>query len=376
MNNKGISLLILDIVIVVLLALVVFSFTLPTKWQNDDLTAVNNAEKTLATLQVAIDIYQTRNDGKLPGGIDITVTDEKLLVKEGLQAIDALIADIKSTNVLAFDDKSNPEDFKKYFADVPGTYYRWDPAKRTYEIVVFSKDRKPFKFICTNEKIITTDPQKELISFMAEVQGFEAEIVSESTKIGMFKNDVADKIPQILQDLSKIDMTPLTSAYDVAVNAKASKEIEAKMVDNAREVFRKYGRLMESIKGAETNVKDSMQNIGTISNKAEDKMVLIKAITSSLVDQRLKSSSEKVYENMKKIKELSEDTYSRMTPVQQEISKKMTDNQADIMKYDEKYIEYKMQMTYVTNRITELVKKENDEELAREEKEEKNKKGK
>lgn len=373
MNNKGISLLILDIVIVVLLAVVVFSFTLPTKWQNDDLTAVNNAEKTLATLQVAIDIYQTRNDGKLPGGIDITVADEKLLMKEGLQAIDALIADIKNSNVLAFDEKTNPDEFKKYFADVQGTYYRWDPTKRTYEIVVFSKDRKPFKFICTNEKIVTIDPQKELVTFMAEVQGFEGDIAAESTKIGMFKSDVADKVPQILEDLSKIDMAPLTSAYDVAKNAKASKEIEAKMVESAREVFRKYGRLMESIKGAETNVRDSMQNIGTISLKAEDKMVLIKAITESLVDPRLKSSSEKVYENMKKIKVLSEDTYTKMSPVQQDISKKMADNQAEIMKYDEKYIEYRMQMTYITNRITELVKKENDEELAREEAEEKKK---
>ena len=153
MNKKGISMLILDVVIALLLIVVIFSFTLPVKWQNQDLTAVNNTEKALSTLQVAIDIYQTRFDGQLPGGIDIFSTDPAALKKEGLQALTALIADIKKENVLSFDDKTNPDEFVNYFADVPGTYFRWDAEKRTYEIVVFSKDRKPFKFVCTNEKI-------------------------------------------------------------------------------------------------------------------------------------------------------------------------------------------------------------------------------
>ncbi len=375
MNNKGISLLILDIVIVVLLALVVFSFTLPTKWQNDDMTAVNNAEKTLATLQVAIDIYQTRNDGKLPGGINVSATDEKELMKEGLQAIVALIADIKTSNVLAFDEKSNPDDFKNYFADVPGTHYRWDSTKKTYEIVVFSKDRKPFKFICTNEKIVTIDPQKELIQFMAEVQGFENEIMTESAKIGLYKSDVADRIPQILEELSKIDMTPLTSVFAVAQNAKTSKEIETKKVEDAKEIFRKYGRNMESLKSLSASVNESMQIIGGISIKAEDKRLLIKSITDSLVDTRLKSSSEKVFASMKKIEDLSGETFGRMTPIQEDINKKLAENQAEISKFEEKYAEYKMQMTYVTTRVTDLIKKENDDELAREEQEEKKKKG-
>ncbi len=376
MNKKGISMLILDVVIALLLIVVIFSFTLPVKWQNQDLTAVNNTEKALSTLQVAIDIYQTRFDGQLPGGIDIFSTDPAALKKEGLQALTALIADIKKENVLSFDDKTNPDEFVNYFADVPGTYFRWDAEKRTYEIVVFSKDRKPFKFVCTNEKITSSDPQKELISYLGEVQGFEGDINENSGKIQNYKDQIADQIPKTLEELSKVDMTPLTMLFDKAKTVQKSSDIDQKELDAAKEAFKKFGSKVEIIKTMPANVKESIDLIGGIVFKAETKMGEIKVIGDSLIDKRLKKSSEKVYSEMKRIMDLADTAYAKMAPVQQEILTIIAQKQAELSVFEIKQVEYKTQLAFITSKITELQKKENDEELAKEEKEEKSKKDK
>lgn len=345
MNNRGKSMILLDLIIVVLLGALIYSFVRPTQLSQKDLHSRSEAEKALSTLQVAIDMYKTKYDGELPG-----------MTGEGLDAVKGIVEDIKRSGVFQF-EKVNLDELKTVFAsDVQGTQYQ-EMSGGGYELTVFAKDRYPYKYVLNQEKITIVDPEKALVEILGQLDGMKKDIQGEAERFKL----VQENIPKIDINLKELaaqeeSLKLIDKVYEDFVAAETAAEINQKEYDQARELLQGLAYRLDEIKSVKSVSSEVIQNLGKYYFDTEDYKTRLTNMASYLKAGKLRGMANGLISDADSIMSDIDNDIEKFSPKAQEMAETVDSRQEEIDKWDGLLLDYKNKMQYVVQRFVDLKK--------------------
>ncbi len=351
MNKQGKSYILLDIIIVILLAAVVISFILPSRQIEEDLKSITNTEKALSALSAGIDIYYTRMDGEMPG-------------KEGesVQAIYSIFNDLKEQNILSILE-IDAEKLKGYFAeDVPGTKYEFNEGQKSFEIVAYSKDRAPHKFVMDQEELKSIDPEKKLVEILGQIEGLNKDIKNKIKKFKLIQSR-AEKIDNFVSNAKKYDKVlsneeQFTKLENNLEQANSLEEVDKKLYNKIRNTLNNLSVSIKKIENIKKNSKETVRSIGKIAIDAEDYLANLKTIKNYVKSGRLKDMANEFIEKAENTKNHADDVVEKLMPQSDALAKKV-DNKSDFLEeYNQKYLEYRDKFQPLNNMYGEFKKGE------------------
>lgn len=346
MSNRGKSLIVLDLIIVILLGALIYSFIRPNRLSHIDLKSQSEVEKGLSTLQVAIDMYSTKYYGMLPG-------------REGedISAIGSIIDDVENSQVFVFDEIDFEHIRNAFDPAVSGTSYKKNP--RGYEIVVFARDRYPHKYVMTQEKIEIVNPEKSLITYLGELDGMKKDIDDE---LVVFEA-VQQKATEIDADFVELNdrdaegyFTLIDSVYQAFRDAKSLDEINQGEYEDAKKRLQELAIKVEGIKNVKELSSQSINNIGKISIQAEDYIAKIDEISSYLKAGRLIRFASKLKGQAEDVKKFADGRVDDLYPVMMELVGQVEQHNEEYVKYDAMLLDYTNKMQFVVQKFVDLKK--------------------
>ncbi|HDS02077.1 MAG TPA: hypothetical protein ENN72_00010 [Firmicutes bacterium] len=343
MNNRGKSMILLDLVIVVLLGALIYSFVRPTQLNQKDLHSRSEAEKTLSTLQVAIDMYKTKYDGELPG-----------TTGEGIEAVKKVVADIDRSGVFQFDQVDLKTMVAVFDPETKGTAYK-EQSAGNYELTVFSRDRYPFKYVLTQEKLSVVDPEKVLVDILGQLDGIKKDVQAEVEKFSLVKAN----IPKINENFAELaqreeEFKMIDDVYASFQKAESAAEINQKEYDTARELLQVLSRRVEEIKGVKSVSADVIRKIGTAYFDVEDYTTRLSQMQDYLKAGKLKNMAKGLINDAKGIMRNIDSHLDKFNPQQAEMAQAVDSRQEELEKWDGLLLEYKNKMQYVVQKFVDL----------------------
>ncbi|TYB32190.1 MAG: hypothetical protein FXF47_00180 [Candidatus Mcinerneyibacterium aminivorans] len=353
MNKQGKSYILLDIIIVILLAAVIISFILPSRQIDKDLKAITNTEKALSALSAGIDMYYTRMDGEMPG--------EK---GEGIEAIYSIFEDLKEEEIWKILEV-NPDKLKNYFAKgVPGTKYEPAKGRQAYEIVAFSKDRAPHKFIMDEEEIKNIDPEKKLVEILGQIEGLNKDIKNKIKKFKLIQSRGEDieKFIANAKEYEKIlaEDDLFTNLEENLENAESVDDVNKKLYNKIRNTLNNLRVSIKKVEKVKENSKETVRSIGKIAIDAEDYMKELEEIKNYVKSDRLKGMAKEFLQKAEKTKDRADDVTDKLYPQAEELAKKVDEKSDFLEEYNGKYLEYRNKFQPLNNMYADM-QNENEE---------------
>jgi|MTBAKSStandDraft_2_1061841.scaffolds.fasta_scaffold01501_32 type II secretory pathway pseudopilin PulG/uncharacterized coiled-coil DUF342 family protein len=345
MNNRGKSMILLDLIIVVLLGALIYSFVRPTQLSQKDLHSRSEAEKALSTLQVAIDMYKTKYDGELPG-----------MTGEGLEAVAGIVEDIKRSGVFQF-EKVDLDELKTVFAsDVQGTRYQ-EMSGGGYELTVFAKDRYPYKYVLNQEKVTIVDPEKSLVEILGQLDGMKKDIQGEAERFRLVQNNIP-KIDTNLKELASQEesLKLIDKVYEDFVAAETAAEINQKEYDQARELLQGLAYRLDEIKSVKSVSSEVIQNLGKYYFDTEDYKTRLTNMATYLKAGKLRGMANGLIGDADSIMSTIDKYIEQFSPKAQEMAENVDSRQEEIDKWDGLLLDYKNKMQYVVQKFVDLKK--------------------
>ena len=345
MNKRGKSYILLDLIIVILLGLVIYSFLLPSQWIRNDLKATSAAEKALSTIQVGIDMYKTKYDGMLPGKQG-----------QGIDAIYSVIDGIAQSKVLDFANVNYDELRNAFDTNIKLTKFSVNGVN--YEMVVFAKDRSPHKYVMNAEKITVVDPMKKIIKYQGEVEGYKKDIESYVAKFNLYKK-YADRIEDNLKAIAskENELKIIDDVYKKFAKAKSLDEINSTDYNNAMELLKFLQIKMDEIDTVKKGPQKVLNDIGSIVGiKLDDLKTSVLELKSYVKLKDIKKLIEKVLGELKETDAYGNKVYAQLQPLQKKFAEQVDKHKDELEKYNTELLEYKSKMQMVAQKFADLKK--------------------
>ena len=351
MNKQGKSYILLDIIIVILLAAVVISFILPSKQIDDDLKAITNTEKALSALSAGIDIYYTKMDGEMPG-------------KEGesVQAIFSIFEDLKEEKILSILE-IDVEQMKGYFEKgIPGTKYEFNEDQKSFEIVAYSKDRAPHKFVMDQEELKSIDPEKRLVEILGQIEGLNKDIKNQIKKFKLIQSR-AEKIDSFITNAKNYDgilsdEEQFTKLENNLEEANSLEDVNKKLYNKIRNNLNNLSVSIKKIENIKDSSRETVRNIGKVAIDAEDYLAGLKTIKNYVKSNRLKEMASEFMVKAEDTKEHADDVVDKLMPQADELAKTVDNKSEFLEEYNQKYLEYRDKFQPLNNMYGEFKKGE------------------
>ncbi len=346
MNNRGKSLILWDLVIVVLLAALIYSFIRPNRLSHLDLKSQADVEKGLSTLQVAMDMYSTRYNGVLPG-----------IAGDDVNAVGTIIDDIEESEVFVFDEIDFEKIRSSFAAGIQGTKY--EKTSNGYNIIVFAKDRSPHKYIMTGDKIEAVDPQKKLIEYLGVIDGLKKDVDAELLVFDAVvekSKEVADDIAELKKNDEEGNFEIINTVYDSVKDATSIEAINQEDYETAKKMLQLLAIKVEGIKNVKSMSFDSVQAIGKAGFEAEDAIANLNELSSYLKAGKLVRQANSLHKQAEDVMRFANDKVDELYPKQNDLVALVDEHGEALDKFDGMLLEYKTKMQFVVQKFVDLKK--------------------